>query len=50
MFKKRREIRELKMTIEVLKQVVNSLEDDIASLRAEVYKTAKKPTTRKKAK
>ena len=30
-------------TIECLKEVINSLEEDLASLKAEAYKTAKKP-------
>ena len=38
------------MTIEILKQVINSLEEDLQLLRAEAYKTAKKPASRKKTK
>lgn len=37
-------------TIKILRQVINSLEDDLSAIREEAYKTAKKPTTRKKAK
>jgi len=42
-------MKEQGMTIECLKEVINSLEDDIHDLREEAYKTAKKPrkTTKK---
>ena len=33
-----------------LKSVINSLEEDLKAVKEEAYKTAKKPTTRKKAK
>lgn len=33
-------------TIKVLRQVINSLEDDLSAIREEAYKTAKKRTSR----
>ena len=38
------------MTIECLKEVINSLEEDNNALREEAYKTVKKSTTRRKKK
>lgn len=48
--KKDRKIANQQMTIECLKEVINSLEEDLQCLREQAYKTAKKPTTRKIAK
>ena len=42
-------IKEQGMTIECLKEVINSLEDDLHDLREEAYKTAKKPRKTTKA-
>lgn len=36
-------MKEQGMTIECLKEVINSLEEDLHDLRAEAYKTAKQP-------
>ena len=36
-------MKEQGMTIECLKEVINSLEEDLAAVREEAYKTAKKP-------
>ena len=46
-------IDELERTIECLKEVINSLEEDNKALKEEAFKTAKKPrktTTKKTAK